>query len=164
MGRILNRCAAALFLCIAPMGAKAACYAPEELRAEQLLRLHSEMMVVAATCRQASDGSDLAFAYKAFTRKNLRALRAAEKTMMNYYKKTEGGDPVEGLDRLRTKLGNEAGQTAADLTPPEFCARYRDNLEAFGVATSSALDRQVRRMASAEASFERPCDEGESEP
>lgn len=164
MKRALKISAAALLLCAVPMAAKAACYEPEEMRAEQLLRLHSEMMVVAVTCRQASDGSDLAFAYKAFTRKNLRALRAAEKTMMNYYKKTDDGDPVENLDRLRTKLGNEAGQTAADLTPPEFCVRYRDNLAAFGTATSSALDRQVRRMASAEASFVRPCDEDGAEP
>ncbi|MFA5041490.1 MAG: hypothetical protein WC464_07650 [Bdellovibrionales bacterium] len=152
-----NSIIAGIILCIAPSFAQASCYTPEQARAEHLLRLHSELMVVATTCRQGSDGSDLSAAYVSFTRKNLRALRGAEKTMLAYYKYAASGDPVENLDRLRTRLGNEAGQTAADMSAPTFCARYRDDIEKFRAATAAAIDKQIQQMAAASPSFVKPC-------
>ena len=74
--------------------------------------------------------------------------------MMDLYKATAKGDPVENLDRLRTRLGNEAGQTAANMSAPKFCARYRDNIAEFSAASpGGALNRQIQRMAVATPSF-----------
>lgn len=149
--------AAVLTLWTGPAFARAACYAPMQMRAEQLLRLHSELMVITVTCREGSDGQALTPAYTFFTRKNIRILHDAEQTMIAYYKATEKGDPVEKLDRLRTRLGNEAGQKVARVSSPRFCAMYRDMVERFATATSQDIDNQVRRMEISELPYVKTC-------
>lgn len=120
----------ALVLSALALPAQAAnrCYSAEELRAERLLRLHSELMVITVTCKQATSGRDLGRAYTGFTSKNIRDLRAAEETMTGFYKASYGGKGVDRLDTLRTKLANEYGQQIADISAPTFCAQRRDKV------------------------------------
>ena len=133
------------------------CYKPEQTQAEHWLRLHSELMVITVTCRQASDGQPLPAAYGAFTQKNLPALRQAEQTMISYYKATAKGDAVSKLDRLRTQLGNEFGQKVADMSAPEFCAAYRDKVVQFTDSSTSDVKDHVQRMASSERPYVQSC-------
>ncbi len=146
-----------LTLWAAPAFAKAACYAPKQIYAEQLLRLHSKLMVITVTCHQASTGQELTPAYTSFTRKNIGALRDAEQTMIAYYKANERGNPVARLDRLRTKLGNEYGQRVAKQSAAGFCAMYRDDVLRLAAATADELDMQVRSMEEAERPYGKPC-------
>ncbi len=127
---------AIFFACLPILGAYAAparevpfsgrCYAPSEASAEQILRLHSELMVVALTCRQSSDGRDLTKAYTNFTRHNLAILRDAETTLAHHYAITYGGESITRLDRLRTLLANEFAQAIVSASAPRFCAEKRD--------------------------------------
>jgi hypothetical protein len=148
---------AALVAFAFPAVAANACYTPEQMRAEQLLRLHSELMVITVTCRQGSQGEDLPAAYGAFTKKNIGVLHEAEQTMIAYYKKLKG-DALEHLDRLRTLLGNEFGQKSATMSAPEYCAVYRDKVLQFTAATPADVEEQVRRMEISERSYAKPCD------
>ena len=116
---------------VAPAFAGNACYTPAQLQAEQLLRLHSELMVITVTCRTDSNGHDLGAIYGDFTKKHIRVLHDAEQTMIGYYKNTGTGKPLDRLDRLRTVLANEYGQKAADMSGSEFCAKYRDRVPQF---------------------------------
>jgi hypothetical protein len=84
-------------------------------------------------------------------------LHAAEQTLIAYYRTTAKGDAVEHLDGLRTLLGNEAGQIAADMSPPKFCALYRDRVAQFDAATSADIDNHIRRMELFVRSYARPC-------
>lgn len=104
------------------------CYAPEQVRAERLLRLHSELMVITVTCRQSSTGRDLVGAYSGFTNRNIAALREAEEILTGYYRAAYGGNGVDRLDTLRTKLANEYGQQIADASAPIFCGARRDKV------------------------------------
>ena len=104
-----------------------ACYSAEHVKAENMLRLHSELLVIALTCEKASDGQDLPSAYTSFTKKNLPVLKKAEQTMMGYYKSLSK-NPTNSLDELRTKLGNEFGKKAAELSPDAFCYNYKDKV------------------------------------
>jgi hypothetical protein len=149
----------ALTLSTPPAFADTACYTPEQVHAEQLLRLHSELMVIAITCRQGSDGQDLSAAYVSFTQKNLRELHGAEQTMLAYYKAEKKGNAVENLDSLRTRLGNEAGQKVAQMAAPEFCAQYRDWIGELNSVTPRILDNQIRYMETSESAFAKPCGE-----
>jgi hypothetical protein len=133
------------------------CYSPAELRAEQLLRLHSELMVIALACRQASTGQDLIGAYTGFTRDHIGMLKNAEHTMIRYYHMVSGGSGIAGLDRLRTRLGNEYGQEIADDSAPVFCRAKRDLVLAIRSATPPQLDRDIRRMEMTEASYHPLC-------
>ena len=123
-----------------PAAAAPRCMTSSEIQAEALLRLHSELMVIAVTCQQGSAGEDLASAYATFTRDNIAALHDAEKVMIARYKKTGG---VARLDTLRTQLANEAGLQAAKQSAPVFCAAQRDKV----VALAAMPPEQVRQEA-----------------
>jgi len=139
---------AALSIFITPAWAGSACFTPEQRQAEQWLHLHSDLMVIAVTCRQDSYGQSLSDEYVAFTHKNIRALHKAEQTIMAYYKATSKRDPIERLDQLRTRLGNEAAQKAARMSAPEFCGQYRDNIARFAAASPQTLDAEIRKRTS----------------
>lgn len=102
------------------------CYKAEERRAEQILRLHSELMVATVTCKQASTGRDLGAAYTKFTRNNLGPIKGAEGTLISHYEKTREGKGINHLDVLRTRLANNIGQKMADMSAPVYCAQMRD--------------------------------------
>jgi hypothetical protein len=123
------------------------CYSPGEMDAEHLLRLHSELMVITVTCHQGSKGENLVPAYTSFTHTNLKALHAAEQTMIAYYHSTYGGDGTPKLDELRTRLGNEYGQKIAKMSAPIFCAMYRDKVLQMCTANRAALHDEVERIA-----------------
>lgn len=125
MKRWLLVCAA--LLAATPAFAANSCYTKAEVDAEQLLRLHSELMVITVTCRYGSQGQNLVPAYTDFTKKNITELHDAEQTMLAYYQK-HGGGGTDALDKLRTRLGNEFGQRIADVSAPEYCKANRDRV------------------------------------
>lgn len=133
------------------------CYSPAELQAEQLLRLHSQLMVITLTCKQSSWGQDLVPAYTGFTKRNIEALRNAEQTMIRYYYTHYGDQATAHLDQLRTRLGNEYGQEIADETAPLFCRAYRDKVIFLSAVTPAELQTRVQAMTVSEKSYERLC-------
>lgn len=126
--------------------AAAPCYKAEELQAEQLLRLHSELLVVALTCRQSSLGRDLIKAYTRFTKANITTLHGAEAVLMNYYEKGHKGQGVSRLDTLRTRLANEYGQSVANETPAGFCEMRRDKALALYDSPQGGLSDTASRL------------------
>ena len=149
--------ALATTLIAVPSYAASTCYTPEQIRAEQLLRLHSELMVITAMCKQGSAGENLAVAYGDFTKKNITVLHNAEQTMIAYYKEKEKGDPQDKLDHLRTRLGNEYGQKAANQSAPAFCAAFRNEVLRFDTAAPLAIETEVRRMTISLPTYAPPC-------
>jgi hypothetical protein len=141
----------------APAMAGSACYTADEAKAENLLRLHSKLMVVTVTCRQGSDGRDLVPAYTGFTQKNIRALHEAEATMTAYYKKTGRGDPTSRLDRLRTLLANEYGKQIADVSAPQFCASERDVVAALADSDSATILGEAQKVSAGAHAYAPNC-------
>ena len=123
------------------------CYMPSESNAEQILRLHSELMVTAITCREGTRGQDLVRAYAAFTHDNIDMLANAEHTMIGYYKERFGGNGISHLDVLRTQLGNEAGQEIADDSAPLYCRQYRDRVVTLYYDSPAQVEKEVRKLA-----------------
>jgi hypothetical protein len=123
------------------------CYMPEQTAAEQLLRLHSELMVITVTCRQSSQGQDLVRAYTGFTNAHIGLLKNAEATLTSYYSQNYGGDGISRLDKLRTQLGNEFGQQVAAQSAPVFCAQRRDKVIALTNSPPSAINQELMRLA-----------------
>jgi len=134
------------------------CYSPAEVQAEQLLRLHSELMVITVTCKVSSVGQDLVAAYTGFTKNNIDVLHDAEQTMVNYYKKAYGGKGIPLLDRLRTKLANEYGQQIANVSAPAFCAQRRDKVISMHGASASAVQGEVLKASA--STYEPLCGSG----
>jgi len=137
----------------APAFAARECYSPAELQAEQLLRLHSELMVIALSCKEGSRGQDLISAYTGFTHDNISILSAAEHTLIRYYEAASAGDGIANLDRLRTRLGNEYGQKIADVSAPVYCQQMRDKVTALYYSTPLQVAREIQHMAQTEKSY-----------
>ena len=150
--------ASALLLAAVPAFADSACYSGDELRAEHMLRLHSELMVITVTCRVGSNGQSLVPGYTEFTKRHVKELREAEQTMMRYYA-GHGGDGQDRLDRLRTRLGNEFGQRIVDMHSSQaFCDAYRDKVPEFEHVSNADLLNEVERMEVADTSYVKPCE------
>lgn len=132
--------------------ASSACYTPAELHAEQMLRLHSELMVITVTCRLGSRGENLGSAYGSLTKKHIAVLHEAEQTLTHYFN-AHGGNGQDALDRLRTKLGNEFGQKIADVSAPVYCGQYRDKVLSYRKASTDDVQNEVQRMVEVEPSF-----------
>lgn len=127
----MKKAALALLLALGLAGSAQAapakgCYSAEEARAENILRLHSELMVITVTCKQASTGRDLGAAYGKFTQNHIGPIKGAEGLLIQHYQKTRSGKGISHLDTLRTKLANEIGQKMADISAPLYCAQTRD--------------------------------------
>ena len=133
------------------------CYTPAEMKAEQLLRLHSELMVITVTCHQSSIGENLVPFYTGFTKINIHPLHEAEQTLMRHYKATYGGTGVDWLDKLRTRLGNEFGQVIADASAPQFCAERRDKVREMYNASPEDIDNEVARLTETATPYECLC-------
>ncbi len=136
--------------------AESACYTPTELEAEQTLRLHSELMVITVTCRQASNGDSLVPSYTEFTKQHIGMLHNAEQVMTHFYD-NHGGHGEDRLDKLRTRLGNEFGQKIADMSSAPFCLQYRDKVLEYANASSGEVSDEVQRMQVAYRTYVQPC-------
>lgn len=146
-----------LVFALNPAFAARRCYSQSELQAEQLLRLHSELMVIAYTCKQGSRAQDLMTYYNGFTSNNIGILHDAEQTLIRYFKIRYHDDGIEHLDDMRTKLGNEVSQTSADDSAPLFCRQYRDKVIDFFYASPSQLRGEVAHMVRTKRAYSDVC-------
>ncbi|MBU6235483.1 MAG: hypothetical protein KGQ41_06530 [Alphaproteobacteria bacterium] len=111
-----------LFALLLPAAAFAKCYNAQQLEAEQGLRIHSELMVIALNCQHLAQGS-LYHQYEDFTRKHNALIQGYEDTMRAFYK-GEGQNGEVELNNLRTRLANRIANEAVRLQPNVFCRAY----------------------------------------
>jgi len=120
-------------------------YSEDETKAEKVIKLHSELMVISLTCRQSSTGRDLVPAYTGFTKRYINQIRWAEDTMAAHFASVHGGNGLTQLDKLRTKLANDASAEVAKISAPTFCANKRDLvITMYDSPPSSVMDESMR--------------------
>ena len=141
-----------------PAYAAGRCYSLDEVNAEKVIRMHSELMVITVTCKQSSTGRDLVRAYTGFTKQNINLIRQSEQTLSKYYAASYGGDGISRLDTLRTKLANEYGQQVADLSAPAFCAQRRDKVISMFDSPPRSLQEDSMRTYASDKTYEAVCD------
>lgn len=129
--RVCATTALALSLVAGPvLGAAApkapACYSRTEHAAEQLLRLHTEIMTVGLYCKEINAADDPFGMYQRFTVANRIVLSDAEKTLMAFYTKNGG---KAKFDTFRTELANEASRRSAIINVGVYCHEYVEHLK-----------------------------------
>jgi len=105
-----------------------ACYTRSEHAAEQLMRMHTEMMVVGLTCKSVVPEKNPFGLYQDFSVKNRSLLSNSEATLIGHYKKTGGG--LRQFDTYRTELANEISRRAATIGIPQYCQTFVDRSKA----------------------------------
>ncbi len=105
-----------------------ACYSEQEAEAEQGIRIHSELMVIALNCRNMAGQPDLYAQYQRMTRANQGVFAGYETDLINFYARTGQGNPEGRLHALRTRFANDLAIKAARVRPDVFCARYASRI------------------------------------
>ncbi|MFD1623184.1 hypothetical protein [Azospirillum griseum] len=107
-----------------------ACYTRSEHAAEQLIRMHTEMMVVGLTCKSVVPEKNPFGLYQDFSIKHRALLSSSEATMIGHYKKTSGSSATKNFDSFRTELANEISRRAATIGIPQYCESFVDRSKA----------------------------------
>lgn len=134
----------ALALIMAPSFAFAQCYNAQQLEAEQGLRIHSELMVIALNCQHLNvNNVPLNKQYEAFTRRHSNLLRTYEETIRAYFASIGEPKPEAELHEFRTILANRIAGEAVRLQAPTFCRAYSER-----ITQANAMDEaKFRRWA-----------------
>lgn len=127
-----------------PFGpALAACYTPVEAEAEQGIRIHSELMIIALTCqhRTPKGQENLYVQYRKFTAKHGPTLAAYERSLMNHFRANGVRDPEASINKLRTDFANKISNDAARMRPDKFCAAFLERVPRASKMTNTDLRR-----------------------
>ncbi len=116
-----------------------ACYNRSEHAAEQLMRLHTEMMVVGLTCRTVVPDKKPFDLYQDFSVKNRALLSSSEASLIAFYKRSGGGNATRQFDMFRTELANEVSRRASTIGIAQYCANFVDRSAAAKDLTADDL-------------------------
>ncbi len=126
--------------------AQAACYTSQQAEAEQAIRIHSELMIIALTCqhRTPKGQPNLYVQYRNFTSAHSRLLSNYESALIQYYKANRAKDPESDFNTLRTNFANKISNDAARMRPDKFCASFLDRVP----RAARMTDADFRKWAS----------------
>jgi len=124
---------------------QASCYSSKEFEAEQGLRIHSELMVIALNCHKSTHSSgNLYIQYKDFTRRHQSLIAQYEQTLKSKFASDGIQNSEKEINDLRTRLANTISQDAAKMRPNVFCKAYGSR-----ITQALAMDQaKLRRWAS----------------
>jgi len=101
------------------------CYSAAELEAEQGLRIHSELMVIALNCQAAKGNTtNLYQKYEEFTQRHEAMLGRYEDTIMEVFRREGVANPEPALNDFRTALANRIAKESVRLQTNVFCKSY----------------------------------------
>lgn len=103
------------------------CYTPDEARAEQLIRIHSELMVVGLNCQHRANLTDAYQEYKRFTNQHAYLLEQQDGVMEAFYASNGTAKPSRAVHNFRTSIVNKIASDAA-VRPDGFCTTYGSRL------------------------------------
>lgn len=130
-----------LLILVIPGQASAKCFTMKEAEAEQGLRIHSELMVIALNCQHLGKKNEknLYVQYKEFTKKHEAVFAAYERALIKFYKSEGRDNPERELHELRTTFANKISKDAAIMRPDGFCKLYMPRIAKAGKMTDEKL-------------------------
>lgn len=106
------------------------CYTPEEAEAEQGIRIHSELMVIALNCQHMTPKGWMNFyqQYQVLTARHANLIGGYENTLINFYALAGKQNPERAFHDLRTDFANKVSTDAAKMRPDIFCSQFAPRL------------------------------------
>lgn len=121
----------------------AACYTPKEAEAEQGIRIHSELMVIALNCQHMTPKGqeNLYLQYKKFTKRHESIFADYERTLIRYLDINGKGSSERAMHEMRTAFANKISKDAAVMRPDGFCKAYMPRIQKAGKMDGPALHK-----------------------
>ena len=106
------------------------CYTPEEAEAEQAIKIHSELMVIALNCQHMTPKGWKNFyqQYQEITARNSSMIANYENILITYFALAGKPNPERAFHDLRTNFANKVSTDAAQMRPDIFCATFAPRL------------------------------------
>ena len=106
------------------------CYTPEEAEAEQGIRIHSELMVIALNCQHMTPKGwkNFYLQYQQITARHANLIGGYENTLINYFALAGKPNPERAFHDMRTNFANKVSTDAAKMRPDIFCANFAPRL------------------------------------
>lgn len=100
-----------------------ACYNRKEHAAEQMVRLHTELMVIGLTCQSIFPEHNTFVKYQEFTIKNRAVLSEAEGALISHFQRNGGGG-TSRFDTYRTELANQISRRVGVIGSYSYCQQF----------------------------------------
>lgn len=135
------------------------CYTPEEAEAEQGIRIHSELMVIALNCQHMTPRGWKNFyqQYREITARNANLIGNYENVLISYFALAGKANPERALHDLRTDFANKVSTDAAKMRPDIFCATYAPRLPKVDKMSTAELQAWARMIDPAHPVSRPPC-------
>jgi len=119
------------------------CYTPLEAEAEQGIRIHSELMVIALNCQHLTPPGqeNLYSQFRKFTAKNAALFSTYEMLLIKHFQKRGDADPEREMHTLRTRYANKISTDAATMHPDAFCKTYMPRIQKASSMNDTALHK-----------------------
>lgn len=98
----------------------AACVGPDEALADQVVKLHTEIMVTSLTCEVAFAEPELYNRYRLFTQRQADLLRRSQDRLEKSFIGS-AEDPARAFDAYRTEVANDEAKQALAYSTPRYC-------------------------------------------
>lgn len=135
------------------------CYTPEEAEAEQGIRIHSELMVIALNCQHMTPRGWKNFyvQYQGITNRNASLIAGYEETLINYFALAGKPNPERSFHNLRTDFANKVSTDAARMRPDIFCSQYAPRLPKVDQMSSAQIKAWASDLKSSYAATRPLC-------
>ncbi|HYH38877.1 MAG TPA: hypothetical protein VD860_11695 [Azospirillum sp.] len=110
-------------------GGPQACYNRSEHAAEQLIRMHTEMMIAGLTCKDVMPEKAPFAKYQEFTVKHRPTISKAEGELMSHFRRTGKGNATSKFDTYRTEVANEVSRRASIIGTDNYCKTFVPRVE-----------------------------------
>lgn len=132
-----------------PQVESAACPSRQQVFADEVLRLHTQLMVTGILCGSAYGEPELEQAYRRFTETHVQAILNAEALLSN--QPIVRSAEVQDIDDYRTLLANQEAGEARSMSPSVYCQARQSRFNSLRGASRDAFlayaeDRTGRRM------------------
>lgn len=128
-----------------PIGHPAgACMTEEEIAAEQMIRLHTAMMVTGLTCHGFYREPTLFERFQDFTIENEDRLGAAQDSIGTFLARYRSGRGL--FDTYQTLIANAESRLVAEASAPTYCRLRREQFYTASTFTEVDLDTYVELM------------------
>ncbi len=106
------------------------CYTKEEAEAEQAIKIHSELMVIALNCQHMTPRGWKNFyqQYQEITARNSSLISNYENILITYFALAGKPNAERAFHDLRTNFANKVSTDAAQMRPDIFCATFAPRL------------------------------------
>ncbi len=129
-----------------------ACYNESEIRAEEMVRLRTQMMLAGLTCRGSFGAQDVFAVYQTFIVAQQASIRDAQNTIGRMLSRYQGGSPGRLYDTFQTQMANNEQRQLLNHGAGNFCFQFENKFNRAAqfspTELNSYLDRAVQQYQS----------------